>query len=227
MSPSKFPQLQNRYFFSFFNSTNKEEDTCWNCKQPRHSVMRNLHCDNCKVLCPPPEYVCFFELMEQPFEYVIDKKAVSERYKKLQFILHPDRYTMKSKEEQMHSESWSPLVNEAYSILMDNMKRARYMLETVNVPLDDRGAEEMRIEFLDAMMEINYDIEEAQCKEDLDAVRFKTEETLKSMEAVFHETFEKGSELCFAEAKKIAFQMQYFHNIKDKVKEKEIELGIM
>ena len=78
----------------------------------------------------PPENLVFFELMEQPQEFEIDAQSLSKRFKNLQRVLHPDKFSNKDPEDQKNAENWSALVNEAYSTLLDPMKRALYLLGT-------------------------------------------------------------------------------------------------
>ena len=49
----------------------------------------------------------------------------------------PHRFSQSSKEEQILSDSWSPLVNEAYNCLKKPILRANYLLTLNGRPLEE------------------------------------------------------------------------------------------
>ena len=83
----------------------------------------------------PPKTTNYFELLEHSINFEVDIKKLSKNHRKLQVLYHPDKFSTKSKEEQEISENWSALINEAYSTLINPMKRALYLLEYYGDPL--------------------------------------------------------------------------------------------
>lgn len=70
-----------------------------------------------------------FELFGLPAAYVIDNDALRERYRELQRVVHPDRFTGRSEQERRLSMQAVTRINEAYETLRDPMARAVYLLE--------------------------------------------------------------------------------------------------
>ena len=76
-----------------------------------------------------------FELFGLPTAFVIDAQALRERYRDLQRVVHPDRYSGASDQEKRLSMQAVTQVNEAFDILRDPLKRARYLLELSGVEM--------------------------------------------------------------------------------------------
>ena len=82
----------------------------------------------------------------------------------------------------------------------------------------------MGSEFLLEIMEINEELDMASTKEEIDELLDNSNERLRDSYAKLSATFEAKN---YADARKIVAKMNYFHNIKEKIKEKEIELKIV
>ena len=187
----------------------------------------NMHtssCYQCEVLGPPPNKTNFFDLMQQPKMFAIDTKNLAKRFKQLQAQFHPDRYSSRSEQELKHSENWSSLVNEAYGTLLDPMSRALYLLELFGNPLLEGEQPVLDPEFLMDIMELNEEIEEAQCKEDVIDFRDKIRTELDRLHEELKVEFAEEN---VNSAKIVVAKMQYHHNLRYKIKDKEIELGIV
>ena len=62
--------------------------------------------------------------------------------KRLQKILHPDKFSTRSETERAHSADQASLVNRAYAVLRDPLARAKYMLRGRGAGIgEDEGAE--------------------------------------------------------------------------------------
>lgn len=200
-----------------------EVSPCWNCST-LHDTSHSMHCHQCNVLCAPPSQTNFFELMQQPKHFEIDLKKLAKIFKQLQSQLHPDRYSTREEQELKHSENWSPLVNEAYSTLMDPMRRALYLLEIFGNPLLEGDQPVLDPDFLMDIMEFNEEVDEVISKEDIADLRDKIRTEL---ERLHNELKEEFSQQNTGSAKIVVAKMQYYHNLRYKVKDKELELGIV
>ena len=150
--------------------------------------------------------------------FVIDAKQLSKKHRHLQTQFHPDKFSNKSKEEQDHSETMSALINEAYSTLTNPMKRALYLLDLNGDPLLEGDQPVLDEEFLVEILELNEEIDDADCEADIEALKVVAEEKISEL----HEKLK----VCFDEkripdAKMIVAKMQYFHNVKDQLKYKD------
>jgi len=70
----------------------------------------------------------YFELFGLPVGYLLDNAELSERYRALQKVVHPDRYANAAEHEKRLSLQQSIFVNEALETLKDPLKRAQYLL---------------------------------------------------------------------------------------------------
>lgn len=95
-----------------------------------------------------------FELFGLPLEYRVDKSALTERYRELQKLVHPDRFASGTDQEQRIALQRATLVNEAYDILRSPLRRAMYMLELHGVELNQETATTRDGAFLMQQMEL-------------------------------------------------------------------------
>lgn len=78
-----------------------------------------------------------FELFELPVLFDIDLQDLSQRYRELQRVVHPDKFANASDHERRLSVEKAAAINDAYQILKSPLRRARYMLELQSVSFDD------------------------------------------------------------------------------------------
>jgi molecular chaperone HscB len=136
-----------------------------------------------------------------------------------------NRYANKSKEEKYNSEHWSPLVNEVYTTLLEPMKRSLYMLKIHGNPMLERELVPLLdANFLAEIMELNDEVAEADSADDVSGIMEAVKAVLDRYYSDLDKKFTAGN---IKEAKFIVAKMQYYHNLKDKLKEKEREFGII
>jgi molecular chaperone HscB len=78
-----------------------------------------------------------FELFGLPVTYAVAAEALSARYRELQQAVHPDRYASASDQERRLSMQRATQINEAYQVLKDPLRRARYLLHLNGMEWDD------------------------------------------------------------------------------------------
>lgn len=66
---------------------------CWQCNYPFKS---ELFCQKCKTLQQPPEQMDYFEILGVKKNYNIEIKDIQQKYRKLQSLLHPDKFGNKT-----------------------------------------------------------------------------------------------------------------------------------
>ncbi len=108
----------------------------------------------------------YFELFQLPVQYSLDKTLLSEHYRELQRVVHPDRYASASAQESRLAQQKATLINDAYHVLRDDLRRAQYLLHlngieyqlhTINDPM-----------FLMEQMELREELEMIAASKDLD-----------------------------------------------------------
>ncbi len=101
----------------------------------------------------------FFELFGLPVGYIVDGKALAERYRELQRIVHPDRFANASDQERRLSVQGAALINEAFDTLKDPIARGGYLLGLHGVDMDALNESTRDMDFLMQQMELREELE--------------------------------------------------------------------
>ena len=80
-----------------------------------------------------------FELFDLPVSFELELQDLSQRYRELQRVVHPDNFANASDRERRLSVEKAALINEAYQVLKSPQRRAKYMLELHSVSFDDEA----------------------------------------------------------------------------------------
>ena len=107
-----------------------------------------------------------FELFELPVSFEIDLQDLSQRYRELQRVVHPDKFVNASDRERRLSVENAAAINEAYQILKAPQRRARYMLELQSVSFDDETDMALDPAFLMEQIELREALAELSQNED-------------------------------------------------------------
>jgi len=101
---------------------------CWKCNEKRVIAPGICANQNCGALQPPPNNRGPYEVFGLARTFDISLGELERIYKMLQRQLHPDKYSVRSKEEQVYSADHASEVNRAYATLKDPLERAKYLL---------------------------------------------------------------------------------------------------
>ena len=107
-----------------------------------------------------------FELFELPVSFEIDLSDLSQRYRELQRVVHPDKFVNASDRERLLSVEKAAAINEAYQVLKLPQRRARYMLELQSVSFDDEKDTALEPAFLMEQIELREALGELSQKAD-------------------------------------------------------------
>ncbi len=94
-----------------------------------------------------------FELFGLPRQFAQDRDAIDQRWKSLQREAHPDKFAADGAAAQRLAMQWSVRINEAYQRLKDPLKRAAYLCELGNAPVNAESNTEMPPDFLIQQMQ--------------------------------------------------------------------------
>ena len=101
---------------------------CWSCGSPLTGD-DPFFCSACGVILPADldagerEPDAFVRLLGVPARFAVDPDALEAGMKRLQKILHPDKFSTRSETERAHSADQASLVNRAYAVLRDPLAR--------------------------------------------------------------------------------------------------------
>ena len=115
-------------------------------------------------------------------KFDIDLRELEQRYKTLQKVLHPDKYSSASSVEREYSAEQAIRVNMAYAALKDPISRADCLLQLAGVEEEEGrtiGTLPHHSEMLMMFMEWREEIEEASDEETLVGLRDRIQEKME------------------------------------------------
>eukprot|EP00128_Syssomonas_multiformis_P014927 Colp12_sorted_trinity150504_noHs@21425 len=189
-----------------YTTVMEEKGHCWACKE---ELNRHLICPKCSSIQAPDLEISYFDIFELPVNFDIDARELEKSFKNLQWQLHPDKVSFKPQLEQQFSHVQSSLVNKAYQVLKNPLKRGLYMLELYGKPVEE-GQTSQDVDFLMEVMEVNEELEDAKTEEDVAEIRKRNQVNLDKSIADAKEAFEAKN---IDEAREILSRMQYYDNI--------------
>ncbi len=105
----------------------------------------------------PSNYYDFFGLEHR---LDLDLKDLEKRFYALSRQYHPDRFTLKSREEQQYALDATAILNDAYRTLRDPLARAEYLLKENGFDIGEQGTKDVPPELLEEVFELNMALEE-------------------------------------------------------------------
>lgn len=105
----------------------------------------------------PSNYYDFFGLEHRLH---LDLKELEKRFYALSRQYHPDRFSLKSREEQQYALDATAILNDAYRTLRDPLARAEYLLKENGFDIGEQGSKNVPPELLEEVFELNMALEE-------------------------------------------------------------------
>jgi molecular chaperone HscB len=94
----------------------------------------------------------YFALFGLPLGFTLDLGALEAGWKRLQRVVHPDRFARADDAQKRLALQWSTRINEAYAVLKDPVQRAAYLCGLFGVRVDAQSNTQMPQEFLETQM---------------------------------------------------------------------------
>jgi len=188
---------------------------CWSCD---HFVQGTpLFCNTCEKVQPPAKYD-YFELLGMPKRFAIDTQQLEKHYWALQRKLHPDNFHRATTREKGYSEDVSATINEAYHTLKHPNRRARYLMELMDVPLDETAGTISDPDLLTEVMEIRMQLEET---EDDETIRTLEHQNKQKLHQLYKEIGSALDEADMDKCRELAVRLQYWVKIEDEIKKRK------
>ena len=111
-----------------------------------------------------------FELFGLPIQFKQDRTAIDARWKELQREAHPDKFAAQGVAAQRVAMQWSVRINEAYQRLKDPLKRAAYLCELHDAPINAENNTAMPTGFLMQQMEWREALDEAKTVQEMNEI---------------------------------------------------------
>lgn len=108
----------------------------------------------------------YFELFELPVQFAVNLSELEQVWRSKSAQVHPDRFATASDAEKRVAMQWASLINEAYQVLKNPIKRATYLCEQQGVDIAAESNTSMPPEFLFKQMEWREELESAASNQD-------------------------------------------------------------
>lgn len=169
-----------------------------------------------------------FELFGLPQTYQIDLDALSVRYRDLQRVVHPDRYAGAGDREKRLSMQGATRINEAYQVLKDPIRRARYLLSLHGIDTEAGQQTTHDTAFLMEQMELREELEATASRPDpmaaLDDLMVRIGRQIRALAAQLALQLENPSPAHLESAQELVSKMQFLHKLRQEAEALEANL---
>jgi molecular chaperone HscB len=202
------------------------ESNCWKCARPAEG---KLFCPHCQTLQPPPtDYFALFGLERK---LGISNEDLQRRFYELSRQLHPDRFMRQPERERQYSLDASSVLNDAYRVLKDPLKRAQYVLSQEGFDVGEQRSKDVPPELLEEVFDLNMALEEMRGGDE--SARRQLEQAEKNftnmlsevdhkLEALFGRYDQAPSRDTLTEIRGVLNRRKYIQNLVDEVR-KELD----
>jgi molecular chaperone HscB len=170
----------------------------------------------------------FFKLFGLPVQFDMDTASLTQRYRELQWAVHPDKFANAPDSERRLSVQMAARINEGFQTLKNPLARARYLLEQKGMAMDEQntGLDNM---FLMEQMELREAMEAVQSAPDPEASLQQVAQDIASRSKALMEElaqlFHQGDDESLQQAQTIVHKLQFFHRLEDEVAGLEDDLA--
>jgi len=187
-----------------YSSTSSLPPHCWRCNTSLTDSSDLFFCHQCKAVQPSNPSIDPFTLLGYPTPtFSINTTDLEARYKSLQRLLHPDKFSTASLQEKEHSSNHSASVNKAYASLKHPISRAVSLLKTkplANPLVIEEGHTIQDPELLAFVMEAREEVDDTHDVDVLKGMKKECEERASKVEeklgqAIANEEYEDAVEL--------------------------------
>nr|XP_014089396.1 iron-sulfur cluster co-chaperone protein HscB [Bactrocera oleae]XP_014089397.1 iron-sulfur cluster co-chaperone protein HscB [Bactrocera oleae] len=195
-------------------TSSMDENACWNCKE--NGRKNHMLCLSCGFLQDVDMEINYFHLLNFPNNFPLEQQELTRRFRQLQTLVHPDKFSNRTSREQNNSADWSALINRAYKTLSAPIERGQYLLklEGEQMPQDNST---LNKEFLMEMMELNEEVEDAKSSEDLERLNESIVQQLNEAVKELSIAFESKA---LPAAKLLLVKMKYLLSVQKSIKNK-------
>lgn len=184
----------------------QDDHNCWQCGSADAGSLFCRYCNS--IQSPTPQY---YEFLGLPRRLSLDLDKLQQQFYSLSRLLHPDRYTRRSEQEKRYSLEASSILNDAYRVLRDPIRRAEYVLHEAGFEIGDQRSRDVPPELLEEVFELNEALDELKAGEreilpQLDQMRKHFMEMLGQMDAGLEASFQRHDAQAGEEARRAALE---------------------
>ncbi len=164
----------------------------------------------------------YFELFGFSEGFEINQEELADKYRSFQSALHPDRFANASDQERRISAQSTAFVNEAYTALKSDLKRAHYLLKLRDIEFNADTETSGDVEFLMQQLELHERVDEVGKAADPIAALEVLAQKLKQQQAQLIEQFSiQYTEENLTEAKNTALKLQFYERLTSQLRKKQ------
>ena len=130
----------------------------------------------------------FFTLFGLTRQYQLDSDQLESAWKRLQSVVHPDRFAGGGDTQRRMALQWSTRINEGHQALKHPISRASYLLGLYGVDLQTESNTSMPAEFLVMQMEWREALDDLRQLNDLP----KRQQARALLQSEVHQTWQSG-----------------------------------
>ena len=172
----------------------------------------------------------YYEFFGLEHKLDLDLKDLERRFYALSRQYHPDRFTLKSADEQQVALDATAILNDGYRTLRDPLARAEYLLKENGFDIGEQGTKNVPPELLEEVFELNMTLEELrggdqlarvgleQARDKFIAMRGQIDEELQAKFAEYDRARDRGA---LSEIRGMLNRRRYVRNLVNEV-EKEL-----
>lgn len=169
----------------------------------------------------------YFELFDLPQSFEVDSEVLSLRYRDMQRLVHPDRFADADEQQRLAAVQQTAHLNDAFQTLKEPLRRARYLLGLLGVPVDDTDTR-MDTGFLLEQMELRERLEAVRSASDpfeaLNATREAVEAKERDLIELLRRDFSDGAESSLQRARDSVRKLQFMQRLLEEVNRMEEDL---
>jgi molecular chaperone HscB len=216
----------SRFFRTSAYALFGKEDPCWSCNSKARVEAHpsdSLLCKDCgSIQEVQPTDFNYFEVFDIPAAFSINKVSLRHKFHHFQNLLHPDKFSNKSKRESEISAVTSSTVNQIYDVLSTPVERAKYLLKMQNInALEEGGGTLHNLELNTEIFIIREAIDDATSIDDLKRIRNDLDAKLEEVCSTLQKTYEGKNNEALTEA---AIFLRYLSKSIEELDEKLFEL---
>ena len=167
----------------------------------------------------------YFELFDFAESFKINQDQLAEKYRALQSELHPDRFANASDQERRLSVQTTAYVNEAYTTLKSDLKRAYYLLKLSDLEFNPDTEASNDAEFLMQTMELHEQVEMAsQAEHPLQVLDELSKQLTHNQRSLAEQFSTQFSENKLEEAKDTALKLQFYERLTNQVRKQQEQI---
>ena len=169
----------------------------------------------------------YFALLGLEDGFDLDTAALSENYRALQRVTHPDRFASASDKERRLSVQQAARINDAYNTLKSPLLRAVYLLSLRGVDVQIESNANMQPAFLMEQMDLREALDEASAAASIDAVidlLDQIDAKERALRASLSADFSENSEASLQRAATNVRKLQFFSKLRHDAEQVEARL---